>query len=161
MIASGIHATCSEEGQAMSKRKSKTRGRPRLTRASQAERDVETFLASQQTDDAADYASRGRVFKPLTDKQLAEKWVSTFRDMADAPGDQALRALETDLRSEFRLRNIEPPHDQIKSEMDRFVAHLSSWFEKLERDDPDRVTEMNEEMEQDIADLKARMKRSN
>src|SRR4029453_10143264 len=35
-----VHATCSEEGQAMSKRKSKTRGRPRLTRASQAERDV-------------------------------------------------------------------------------------------------------------------------
>ena len=145
----------------MSKRKSKTRGRPRLTRASQAERDVETFLASQQTDDAADYASRGRVFKPLTDQQLAEKWVSTFRDMADAPDDQALRALETDLRSEFRLRNIEPPHEQIKSEMDRLVAHLSSRFEKLERDDPDRFTEMNEEMEQDIADLKARMKRSN
>jgi endonuclease I len=62
--------------------------------------------------------------------------------MADAPDDQALRALETDLRSEFRLRNIEPPHEQIKSEMDRFVAHLSSRFEKLKRDDPDRVTEM-------------------
>ena len=90
----------------MSERKSKTRGRSRLTRASQAEGDMETFLASQQTDDAADYASRGRVFKRLTDQQLAEKWVNTFRDMADTPNDQALRALEIDVRSEFRLRNI-------------------------------------------------------
>jgi hypothetical protein len=45
----------------------------------EADRDVELFLANEQVDQIADYASRGRVYERLTDGELAEKWIHTFR----------------------------------------------------------------------------------
>jgi hypothetical protein len=38
---------------------------------------------------------------------------------------------------------------------------MSSGFETMKRDDPDAVDEIYEEFQQDIADLKARIKQSN
>jgi len=57
------------------------------------------------------------------------------------------------------LRNIEPPYDLVKPEIDQVVKETS--LELLNRDDPEAVDEMREEMAYDIADLKARMRRSN
>jgi len=59
----------------------------------------------------------------------------------------------------FHLRNIEPPYDLVKPEIDQVVKETS--LELLNRDDPEAVDEMREEMAYDIADLKARMRRSN
>ena len=70
-------------------------------------------------------------------------------------------AIESDLKAELQLRRIEPPYDQVKLELDRIEADISSRLEKMKRDDPDAVAEMAEEFEQDIADLKVRMKRFN
>ena len=56
---------------------------------------------------------------------------------------------------------MEPPYDLVKPEIDRVVEDMSSDFAKMKRDDPDAVDEMSEEMEYELADLKARMKRSN
>ena len=57
------------------------------------------------------------------------------------------------------MRNIEPPYDLVKPEIDQVVKETS--LELLNRDDPEAVDEMREEMAYDIADLKARMRRSN
>jgi phage shock protein A len=59
------------------------------------------------------------------------------------------------------LRSIEPPYDQVRSEINRVVANMSSGLETIENDDPDAVDEMYEEFQQDLADLKARIKQSN
>jgi hypothetical protein len=59
------------------------------------------------------------------------------------------------------LRNTEPPYEQVKSEINRVVANMSSGFEIMKRDDPDAIDAMNEEFQQDVADLKARIKQSN
>jgi hypothetical protein len=141
-------------------------GKPRISQKrssgrTDVERDVEMFLAIQQVDQIADYASRGRVHERLTDQQLGKKWVGAFRRCAHAPSDEQRRAIENDLKAEFQLRSIEPPYEQVKLEIDRIVAGISSGFEKMKRDDPDAVAEMAEEFEQDIADLKVRMKRPN
>jgi hypothetical protein len=127
----------------------------------EADRDVELFLANEQVDQIADYASRDRVYERLTDGELAEKWIHTFRLFADAPSDERRRAIEIDLKAEFQLRSIEPPYDQVRSEINRVVANMSSDFETMKRDDPDAVDEIYEEFQQDIADLKARIKQSN
>ena len=126
-----------------------------------AERDLEMFLAIQQLDRIADYASRGRVHERLTDQQLAEQWVNAIRQCAHASFDEQRRAFETDLKAEFQLRSIEPPYEQVKLEMDRIAADISSGFEKMKRDNPDAISKMAEEFEQDVADLKVRMKRFN
>jgi hypothetical protein len=47
--------------------------RKRSSGRTEADRDVELFLANEQVNQIADYASRGRVYERLTDGQLAEK----------------------------------------------------------------------------------------
>jgi len=127
----------------------------------EAERDVELFWANEQADQIADYVTRGRIYERLTDGELAEKWIHAFKMFAAARSDQCRRAIETDLKAEFQLRGIEPPYDQVRSEINRVVKDMSSGFEILKRDDPDAVDEMNDELQQDIVDLKARIKQSN
>ena len=119
------------------------------------------FLAIQRVDQIADYASRGRVHERLTDRQLAKKWINAIRQCAHASSDEKRRSIESDLKAEFQLRSIEPPYEQVKLELDRIAADISSGLEKMNRDNPDAVAEMAEEFEQDIADLKVRMKRFN
>ena len=135
--------------------------RKRSSGRTQADRDVELFLANEQVDQIADYASRGRLYERLTDGELAEKWIHAFRLFADAPSDERRRAIEIDLKAEFQLRGIEPPYDQVRSEINRIVDSMSSGFETMKRDDPGMVDDMNEEFQHDIADLKARIKQSN
>src|SRR5262245_7162192 len=135
--------------------------RKRSSGRTEADRDVELFLANEQMDQIADYASRGRIYEQLTDGELAEKWMHAFRLFADAPSDERRRAIEIDLKAEFQLRGKEPPYDQVRSEINRIVDSMSSGFETMKRDDPDMVDEMNEEFQHDIADLKARIKQSN
>jgi hypothetical protein len=135
--------------------------RKRSSARTEADRDVELFLANEQVNQIADYASRGRLYERLTDGELAEKWIHAFKLFADAPSDERRRAIEIDLKAEFRLRNIEPPYDQVRPEINRIVDDMSSGFETIKRDDPDMIDEMNEEFQQDIADLKARIKQSN
>ena len=140
--------------------------KPKITRKrssgrTEADRDVELFLANEQVDQIADYASRGRIYERLTDGELAEKWIHTFRLFADAPSDERRRAIEIDLKAEFQLRNIEPPYDQVRSEINRIAENMSSGFETMKRDHPDAVDEIYEEFQQDLADLKARIKQSN
>ena len=59
------------------------------------------------------------------------------------------------------MRSIEPPYDQVRSDINRIVKNTSSSFETMKRNDPDGVDEINEEFQQDLADLKARIKQSN
>ena len=135
--------------------------RRRSSGRTDAERDVELYLANEQVDQIADYAQRGRKYERLTDGELAEKWIHAFRLFADAPSDERRRALEIDLKAEFQLRSSEPPYDQVRSEINRVANNMSSGLETMKRDNPDAVDEMNEEFQQDIADLKARIKQSN
>ena len=124
-------------------------------------RDVKLFIANEQIDQIADYASRGRIYERLTDDELTEKWIRAFKQFADAPSDQRRRAIEIDLKAEFQLRSTEPPYNQVRSEINRVVANMSSGLEIMKRDDPDAVDAMTEEFQQDVADLKARIKQSN
>ena len=124
-------------------------------------RDLKLFMANEQIDQIADYASRGRIYERLTDDELTERWIGAFKKFADAPSDQRRRAIEIDLKAEFQLRSTEPPYEQVKSEINRVVANMSSGLEIMKRDDPDAIDAMNEEFQQDVADLKARIKQSN
>ena len=127
----------------------------------EADRDVELFMANEQVDQIADYANRGRIYERLTDGELAEKWIQAFRRFADGPSDERRRAIEIDLKAEFQLRRTEPPYDQVRSEINRVVKDMSSGLKIMKSDDPDVVEDMYEEFQQDIADLKARIRQSN
>jgi hypothetical protein len=141
----------------MSKRKRKVRRKqPSLRR-----RDVDTFLACQEMDRAAEYLSRGRIYRGLTDEQLADEWIAAFKGMAEIPADQSRKAIEDELRAEFKLRKVKPPFRKVKSDLDRLTSSIASSIEAMQRDDPERFAKINRDLERDIADLKARIKKSN
>jgi hypothetical protein len=142
-------------------RKPKRKGHRKSPPRKRVEGDVDTFLASQEADRTADYANRGRAYKHLTDQQLTEKWVAAFRHLAEAPRDSRRRALESDLSAEFKLRDIKPPHDQVYAEIKRITSSLVSWIEAMKRNEPERFEQINEQIERDIDDLKARIRKSN
>ena len=85
------------------------------------------FLASELARETQSYLERGRRLQGLTKAQLASKWVADFRSWrasradTDDPGNFA--DLD-DTAAELRLRNLEPPSDQVQSEVNAMVQEI-------------------------------------
>jgi hypothetical protein len=82
------------------------------------------FLASELMKETQSYLERGRRLQGLTDTQLASRWVVDFkawRASRSVKGDLGDSTEMDDASAELRLRNIEPPYDQIKDEMKDMV----------------------------------------
>jgi hypothetical protein len=85
------------------------------------------FLASELMKETQSYLQRGRQFQGLTDAQLASKWVVDFRAWrasrsdTDDPGNSA--AME-DTAAELRLRNSDPPYEQVQDEVKAMVKEI-------------------------------------
>ena len=85
------------------------------------------FLANELARETQSYLERGRRLQGLTDAQLASKWVADFRSWqasraaTDDPGNFA--DLD-DTAAELRLRNLEPPSDQVQNEVNAMVQEI-------------------------------------
>ena len=85
------------------------------------------FLVNALARETQSYLKRGRRLQGLTDAQLASKWVADFRSWrasraaTDDPGNFA--DLD-DTAAELRLRNLEPPSDQVQSEVNAMVQEI-------------------------------------
>jgi hypothetical protein len=98
-----------------------TGGHPDDARRSDERRSKPIAGRSQCTtlDGVADYAARGRKFKSLSEDQLTDHFVETFRKLADDLAKWEHRALTKDLVAEFQTRNTAPPYDLVSEEFDR------------------------------------------
>jgi hypothetical protein len=72
-----------------------------------------------------------RLYGRLTTVELGKKWVCAFRAIVEAPGRTDLRKNERDLATEFKLRNLEPPYDQVEEDKDRLIAEIMAQLEVL------------------------------
>jgi hypothetical protein len=85
------------------------------------------FLANELARETQSYLERGRRLQGLTKEQLASKWVADFRSWrasradTDDPGNFA--DLD-DTAAELRLRNLEPPSDQVQNEVNAMVQEI-------------------------------------
>ena len=85
------------------------------------------FLANELARETQSFLERGRGLQGLTKEQLASKWVADFRSWrasradTDDPGNFA--DLD-DTAAELRLRNLEPPSDQVQSEVNAMVQEI-------------------------------------
>ncbi|WP_314961460.1 hypothetical protein [Bradyrhizobium cosmicum] len=107
-------------------------------------KEVIAWMDSESVDAVADYAQRGRRLVGLSEEDLITSWRMAFKAWADAFFDEQLRRVESDYLSEFQLRGIEPPYEQVRDDMHRMAEHAKKVFASLGPEDAvelDRRTE--------------------
>ncbi|MGX7742762.1 hypothetical protein [Rhodopseudomonas parapalustris] len=75
------------------------------------------FLQSEDMKETRDYLSRGRLLSKVSDAELGERWVETFKVWLRGEFLIALRDMN-DAAAELRLRNVDIPYDRVESEME-------------------------------------------
>ncbi len=119
------------------------------------EEDVEGWLSSSSTDQAADYATKGRKHQRLTDDELTAAWLFAFKCMAEDLRDKHRLDEYSDLRSEMTLRGREPPYQLVRAEFDKCIAETVASIEKIERENPVKFDQLKREIEDELIDYKA------
>ena len=86
------------------------------------------IATEELADQTRSYLERGRRLQGLTDTQLLSKWVADFRAWrasrsdTDDPGN---RADIDDTAAEMRLRDLEPPYDEIQDEVRLMLLEIA------------------------------------
>ena len=96
-----------------------------------------------------------RTCQNLTVEELTAAWVHAFRSMVDDVRDRERSAIEEDFKSEFLLRNSEPPYQFVREEFERFTAEFDRAMRDLETEDPARWEEMGKEIDRDLETFKS------
>ena len=117
--------------------------------------DISTLVQSSNVDRIAAYARAGRKYASLSMEHLNLAWVATFRKMAENAADPNIRELHNDYDSEMSLRRAEPPFHLVKEEVESFCAAVDELAAGLKANHPDRIDEINAEIERDILDYKS------
>src|SRR4051794_7625684 len=75
----------------------------------------QAYLAELHLEHIRDYAARGRPFAAVSVEQLSARWLEMHR-IVRALADEGREGELIDLRSEFDLRDIEPPMHLVAAE---------------------------------------------
>jgi hypothetical protein len=121
--------------------------------------DIMALLESDAMNMLAAYAARGRSHRTLSEGQLTNAWKQAFKNVANDSHLYEARAAEFDLASEFKLRGLEPPYDQVKDDVERFMSATEAAAEQL-RKDPDRLAQKGVEWMAHLAAFKSARDRS-
>src|SRR3981081_3517438 len=105
----------------------------------QFEADMMALLESDAMNKLAAYAARGRSHRNLSEQQLTDAWKQAFKNLASDPRVYEARAAENDLASEFNLRGLDPPYDQVKDDVERYMSAAATAAEDLRKDAPRRA----------------------
>jgi hypothetical protein len=97
--------------------------------------DFWSFVAEGRTESTRRYLEEGRRFKSLSDTDLRSQWISAWRRRAASPTNPDIGKLADDLEAEMEIRKIEPPHDEVKAELEAFIAHVRRGMKYLRTDD--------------------------
>jgi hypothetical protein len=121
---------------------------------------VHAFLRDSQLEKNAEYASRGRAYRGLSDSELSDKWCAAFTAFADSPSDRDVGRLENDLAAELDLRGLELPLAMVADAWDRFKAQSDAAFSEAKKD-PDRFAQIEQDLVDDFAKFKKASERGN
>ena len=109
--------------------------------------EISGYLASKEVDGKADYFARGRAYQILSKEELTQRYVATFRSLANNPLDAEKRL---HLGFEFDLRGEESPSTLVKEYINQYCSKTLAAFEEVEQSDPDRYWQMAQGLEDDI-----------
>lgn len=85
---------------------------------------VTAFFESQRIDCTANYLTRGRKHRSLSDAELGAKWVEAYRSWANDTSNPEALIAENDLQAEFDLRRLDPPVDLVRDERTKLFAKV-------------------------------------
>jgi hypothetical protein len=87
---------------------------------------AKAMVQSAEMDETNDYVAHGRSHRSLKLDQLRADWASAFKKWAHSLGAADSGRLG-ELWAEFRLRNIEPPFDQVRAEQRILVEEVQKY----------------------------------
>jgi len=97
--------------------------------------DFWSFVAEGRMERVRRYSEEGRQFKSLSGADLRSQWISAWRKRAANPTNLVIGKLADDLKAEMEIRKIAPPHDEVKAEVEAFIAHVRRGMKHLRTED--------------------------
>jgi hypothetical protein len=119
------------------------------------EQDALSWLASQHMDELAQYLSRGRSHRNLTEQQLSEGWIEALGKVADDPSDYENRATLNALTCEFGVRGHEPPYALAREQVERYLSVAAAVIGEIEKENPEKLADIEHGLEADVEAFKA------
>jgi hypothetical protein len=117
------------------------------------------MMQAKAVDAAADYVRRGRAHRGLTDADLAGAWVAAFRAYSHNPDPaRPFRLALEDLEAEQNLRQIDPPFDAVRRDIERLKAAAMQVWAQLKAA-PEHFEEVERDLQLDLVSFKARRDR--
>ncbi|HSR77926.1 MAG TPA: hypothetical protein VLN57_15190, partial [Xanthobacteraceae bacterium] len=110
------------------------------------------FVESENLNKKADYLTKGRSYKHLSEQQLTDEWVRIAKSLANDPYDAETGLMQSHLTYEFELRGKEVPHELVEKYSDQFFSRVETVLRGLGKNERKRV---QQELENDIAAFKA------
>ncbi len=117
---------------------------------------VQGWLINQQSLFTEDYLKRGRQFKEKEIGFLKERWVERMRESFNH--DRTNIQERDDVQAEILLRGEEPPTEMIAKEMKAFGERLGAEMERMEKEEPGWLEEMERDLNIEVADFLRQLK---
>ena len=118
--------------------------------------DLLAMMQAKAVDAAADYVRRGRAHRGLTDADLAGAWVAAFRAYSHNPDPaRPSRSALEDLEAELNLRQIDPPFDAVREDLERLKTAAMQVWEQLKAA-PEHFAEVERDLQLDLISFRAR-----
>jgi hypothetical protein len=106
-----------------------------------------SVVAEAAMAETLDYVKRGRRLKETDGEELKQRWAAAFRLWVSNPDDRQVLGELNDLEAELQLREIEPPYEAVKVEVEKLTATFQT-----KEEDPEGWNNV----ERAIADLLAK-----
>src|SRR5262249_49398567 len=103
------------------------------------------WLADTQLGHLERYVKAGRRYRSLSQEELFGHWVAVYRRLASDPFCESDRQTSTDLEGEFQLRQLEPPFDLVKHEVEVFGVAVMARMGEITKD-PTESARINAEI---------------
>jgi hypothetical protein len=117
------------------------------------------MMQVKAVDAAADYVTRGRAHRGLTDADLAGAWSAAFGAYSHNPDPaRPFRSALEDLEAELNLRQIDPPFEAVREDLERLKAAAMQVWEQLKAA-PEHFAEVQRDLQLDLISFKARRDR--
>jgi hypothetical protein len=121
--------------------------------------DLLAMMQAKAVDAAADYVRRGRAHRGLTDADLSGAWVAAFRAYSHNPDPaRPSRSALEDLEAELNLRQIDPPFDAVREDLERLKTAAMQVWEQLKAT-PEHFAEVERDLQLDLISFKSRRER--
>jgi hypothetical protein len=121
--------------------------------------DLLAMMQAKAVDAAADHVRRGRAHRGLTDADLSGAWVAAFRVYSHNPDPaRPSRLALEDLEAELNLRQIDPPFDAVREDLERLKTAAMQVWEQLKAT-PEHFAEVERDLQLDLISFKSRRER--